>query len=344
MFSDSGNGITVGNDGTGALSVNSLGTVALTGTAGITIGYTNGASGMMTVNGGHVTEAATSYGINMANNAGAASAMLVENAGTVSMAGGGLNIAAFASLTSASVTVTGAGALLQYTGPNNIDVGGSGSGTLTVSNGGSLAMTGTGGIGVDSRDGTASAMSVAAAGVLSNYINVGISGAAAMTVSDGGIVNLDTYSSVGLFAGSSGSVVIGGTTSAAAVNLSGGNLNVGLDGNGALTVNHLGTLALTGTAGIVVGYTASAIGTMIVNGGVVTEASTDNGVSVGVTANATGSMLIENQGLGYHRGRRDVPRLRLRHYRHRDGHGKWLPAIQHWKLQRRRVRSRRPVD
>ena len=155
----------VGNDGTGALTVNKLGTIAITGTAGITVGYTTGAVGVMTVNDGLVTEGGSTYGINLANYAGAMASLLIENGGTVALAGGGINAALFASGATGTFTVTGANALLETTGNGGVDVGGPGNATLTVSNGGSLAMLGTGGINVDFTDGSSSQMTVADASV-----------------------------------------------------------------------------------------------------------------------------------------------------------------------------------
>ena len=238
-------GLTVGNAGNGSLTVNALGTIALTGTAGILVGQSAGATGRMTVNGGVVTEGATTSGFTVGLSSGAAASLQITNNGMVSLAGGGMAIASGTGA-NGSVSLSGAGSTLKTSGTAGITVGGSGNGTLTVAAGG--VVNDGNGLTVGANTSSHGLVSITGGGILASSINVGGNGGGTGTLAiTGGTVTTGGILGIGIGTGSSGTVSISG----AGAGLSAANIEVGEAGAGTLTIQgrtlSTGNLSLGGS-------------------------------------------------------------------------------------------------
>ena len=262
----------------------------------------------MTVNDGQVTVGPSSFGINLGITSNATGSLLIENAGTVALAGGGLSLG-FGSASSGTVTVTGAGSKLTDGSTNGyVTIGGSGDGALTVSNGGSFAMTGTAGLTIGSNSGSASEMTVSGGTVsvaaTAGGLFVGGGGAGTLTVENSGSVGDGSGLTVGSASGADGvlSIGSGGTVTAAQVNAgqgagsSGimsvlgtgsdlgvtGSLNVGESGSGLLDVSQGATVT---AASLDIGQAGGGSGVLSVSGS-------------GSTLTTTGSLVLGAAGAG----------------------------------------------
>ena len=241
--------------------------------------------------------------------------VLIGNVGTFMSNGttftaGGIGIG----YSSAGGTVTVAGAGSQLITYGGMTVGHGGTGTLDVDNGGTVSFANyglnignqTGGVGIVTVGGTGAAAalnflpasgSIAAASGITFGNNAGTQGT--LVVADNGAINLNGtgFVSVGGAAGTFGDIIVGGTTAAAVIDANVAGLTIGNSGTGVATVNSRGTISENGTLGIaiVLGQFSGSTGTLVVNGGLVTEGTAATGLTTGLDG-GSGTLLVENQG------------------------------------------------
>ncbi len=252
-------GISVGQSGTGSLTVNTLGTIAMTGTGGIGIGTTSGATGSLIIDGGLLTQNSTANGIGVGNASGTNTSMLVENAGTVSLGGNWLTLGS-PNGSSGTVTVTGSGSDVKTTGTAGITIGNSGTGVLDVTAGGTVDLESNARIVVANNFNSNGQLNVTGGNVVlgagSSGMFVGGSGAGLLNVTSGDVSD-GSFLIAGANQNNHGTVTIsGGIVSAASV-------DIGQFGTGTATITG-GTLFTGGVFGIGVGNSGS--GTVTVSG------------------------------------------------------------------------------
>jgi len=218
-----------------------------------------------------------------------------------------------------NVTVTAGGFWnLANNGIGCANVGLAGSGTLSVLNGGSVAIgnvgtffnNGTtfteGGIGIGISLGATGTVTVSGAGSqLSSQdgMTVGRFGQASVNILNGGTVTITGAGiNVGASAaaGSSGTITIGGSGAAAVLNFGSlaSGFGVGGGSQGTVTVSSNGTISMVGTGGIGVGVSASATGLMVVNGSgaLINQGAASTGIGIADGASSTGTVVVENGG------------------------------------------------
>ncbi|HEY1935903.1 MAG TPA: hypothetical protein VGG99_28185, partial [Acetobacteraceae bacterium] len=253
-------GMNVGLAGTGDVQVLNGGTIQLTGTNGISIGTSVGASGTFLVSGTDPSSGAPAL-LSMASTtkgitAGADGQGLldVESGGSIALNGTG-GIAIGQSIDgSGLVIVNGPDAFITLgTASSGIGIAQAGTttGTLLVENGGTILLNGTGGI------------------------------------TDGG------------FAGSNGLIVIDGPNALIDEGAAGSGMGVGAAGNGTLEIENGGTFALqaTGTnAGIGVGQTGGSSGLIVVTG--TSSLLSQNTPNAGLAIGGSGQGTLEVQSGG----------------------------------------------
>ena len=224
----------LGQSGSGSLTISDGGQVLQTG--GGFISTNSSAVGIATVTG---VGSAWSVGSDqiIVGWTGGKGTLNIEAGGTVNSVG---FVAGYAASTTGDVLVDGTGSSLHSAGP--MDIGLSGTGTLTISNGGQVTgglatgnsyfniATNSGSNGRVEVNGTGSSLNIV------NRINVGNSGSGALTVSNGGAV-AGTALYVGNSAAAVGTVLVDGAGSS----LSAASVNFGV-GSGALTVSDGGTV------------------------------------------------------------------------------------------------------
>jgi T5SS/PEP-CTERM-associated repeat protein len=281
--------------------------------------------------------------------------VVVENGATLTDQEGG-SIGSSPDSAGAVTIETGGLWNLAYNGvAGGLSVATSGAGTLSVLNGGTVTVGApltylngnsagtsvtTGGIGIGQTSGATGTILVSGAGSelsTQDGMSVGKGGQGLLEILNGGTVAV-TGSGIGVGqtadAGSSGTVIVGGTGAAAFLNFgtAASGLGVGDASEGTLIVADNGTINLNGTgyltvgsaagsfgdvvvggttasavinigtAGLTVGntgpgaHTPGAAGSMTVNGGKITESSTTNGLNVGQNSGAAAAVLIENGG------------------------------------------------
>ncbi|QWG18721.1 autotransporter outer membrane beta-barrel domain-containing protein [Bradyrhizobium sediminis] len=284
-----GSDIVVGNGGTGTLMVSNGGTVSATKWTSI-IGHSAGSVGTATITGaGSRWSNASDFYVGQ-NGIGS---LTIANGGAVSVAGN--VVLGYQAGSSGTATVTGAGSV--WTNSGDVDVGRSGSGVLTIANGGAVSAAGfvtlatmAGSVGTLNIGGAAGAAAVAAgtlnaatiqfgagAGAI-NFNHTSTSYAFASAISGLGTINQVAGTTI-LTADSSGFT--------GATNVSGGRLAVnGSLANSIVTASGGGML---GGNGIVGGIVANAggiigpgnsIGTLNVNGNVAFAAGSTYQVEV----------------------------------------------------------------
>ncbi len=303
-FGATSGGLTIGKAGTGSLEVDALGTISMTGTGGIAIGQTAGATGAVTVNGGAIIQGVSAGGIGVGQIAGATASLLIQNGGTVQLQGNGISAATTATADSGTITVTGTNSLLQTTGTAAIDIGKTGNGALIVSGGtvndaNALRVGGTGAASgtVSVTGGTITAATLtldsAAGGTATGILTINAGGVVKTTGSAtinqngfvtlaGGTLNVATSSGALTLNGGAnvsgfGRIVVGNgagvLAGTGAVSASGGMLDITGAGSQSFTINAGATLKLdNGFAGATtptVNFTAGAPETLILGGGVV---------------------------------------------------------------------------
>lgn len=274
-------GLTVGYGGRGTLTVSNGGT-AVDSSSGYSIGSLPGGAGLVIVTGAGSSLSTTS-GLEVG----------FVGSGTLDISNGGSVSAGYAFIgalpgSKGVVTVDGAGSSLSTAGLfGYLIVGNSGTGTLTVSNGGTVTTGGTafigenaGGVGIATVDGAGSSWTA-------GELRVGDSGNGTLTISNGGAVTSDD-SAIGYYAGSTGVVTV---TGAGSTWTNGNDLAVGLEGHGTLTIADGGAVHTT-----VDGYIGGEPGST----GVVTVDGAGSSWTVGrnllVGSYGSGALTITNGG------------------------------------------------
>ena len=283
-------GASVGRTGQGLMNILNGGTVAFTGTRGITAGVSVGSVGTITVGGtgaaALLTLGASATGI--AVGGAGQGTLAVSTGGTIQMGGTG-GLAAGQSLTGTGlITVNGFGALINMgTNAGGLSIGqaGSSSSTLTVLNGGTILNAGTGGVSVGQLAGAVGLIQVSGQGALLNNtsttagMSVGQAGTGTLLVMAGGGVTIGAQGlSIGVTATGQGTVTVdNGTLSAAGI-------TVGDYGAGSLGVNNGGVIN-AGTNTISIGNQPGGSGSVTVGGnGARVNAGNLNIASSGTTA------------------------------------------------------------
>lgn len=257
------------------------------GTGGLTVG----AGGTLVLNGGQAS---------VGRDAGATGALGIAAGGLVRLAGSAFANAALAvgDAGSGSVSVSGAGALLDMTaGPVAVGVRG-GAGTLTVANGGTVVAAGLR-VGLGGR-GT---LSIGAGGTLSvgpdpaglGGLAIGVGAAVAGQSGGSGTASI----AAGGFVRSLGRIDVGGggdsgTLSVAGSLEAGGSMVIGTgtgSGAGRVTIGAGGVLTLAAGTGLALGLPGSS-GTLAVSG----VGATLNAGNAAVTVGAGGSGLLSVSG------------------------------------------------
>jgi T5SS/PEP-CTERM-associated repeat protein len=283
--------LNVGNGGSGSLSVLNGGSVEVgaTGTfysngttftgGGIAVGHSVGSSGTLTVGpGGQLTDAA---GIDVGR-AGQGT-LAVQNGGTVAITGDGI-FAGVSAGSSGTVTVSGQRSLLNLgTSAQDIVVGDSGQGLMSITNGATLSDLSTGGgLAIGLEAGGSGTVVVSGPGALLNIgtagsgIGMGHGGQGVLDVLAGGTVAVNSVGH-GIGIGGTGTNVTGSATilvsgpGALLSTTDGDSVFIGLGGTGTLSAGDGGNVAMGGTLNIA-GTTAAASGVLdILAGGTVTD-------------------------------------------------------------------------
>ena len=242
--------------GTGSLVKVGAGTLTLSGNANL--GGTTIDGGTLAVNGGTLNASNT---IILGSSAGSS---------------GTLNIGAGGSATT-----------------QNLIVGQSGVGTLAVQNGGTLTDFG-GFVGdLPGSQGTATVSGAGSTWTNTDTIQVGGLGTGTLTIENGGTVNSGGGGSIGLSAGSTGTVTVTGPGSTWN-NSPGGGLNIGSFGTGTLTIANGGMVINNTAFAANIGNGAGSQGTVTVTGAGSTW-SNSSGVNIGNLG--TGTLTIADGGI-----------------------------------------------
>jgi outer membrane autotransporter protein len=218
--------------------------------------------------------------------------------GTVTIGAGGLGIlktttGLVGSQSGSQGAVDVSGAIASWTNTGTLVVGSSGTGTLTIQNRGTVT-DGAGFIG-NLPGGLGTVMVTGAGSSWSNAgsVVVGGLGTGALTIQDGGTVNSGGGGSVGLSAGSTGTVTVTGPGSIWN-NSPGGGLNIGSFGTGTLTVANGGMVNNNTAFTANIGNGAGSQGTATVTGAG-SIWSNSSGVNVGNLG--TGTLTIADSGV-----------------------------------------------
>jgi T5SS/PEP-CTERM-associated repeat protein len=283
--------IYVGDSGTGTLTVSSGGSLS-NGYLfiGGVIANNGGSSGSVTVDGigsnwtdqsdlyiansgsGSLTVSNGATLINGYNNIGA---VLANNAGSIGL-----------------VTIDGTGS--SWTDSGDLYIANSGSGSMTVSNGGSVE-NGIAEFGASIANNAGSIGSVTVTGSTSTWsddgdLYVGNSGAGTLTISNGGSVtsaNIVSGAVIGNNAGAAGTVTVTGNGSSW---IASSDLTVGGSGSGTLAISSGGSVSDNNGW---IGYSAGSIGTVTVDG---SASNWNNSGNLTVGNNGTGTLAITNGG------------------------------------------------
>ena len=268
----------VGYYGIGVLRITNGG--AVSNPSGF-IGYYNGSCGTVTIDG---AGSSWTNGSDLYVGYYGSGALHISNGGTVS--GSSYEYIGYYSGSSGTATIDGNGS--TWTSAAGLYVGGSGSGTINIINGGNIHNTftyiglGNGSSGTATIDGNGSEWTS------NNYLNVGYSGTGALHITNGGIVsNNDGY--IGHLNGSSGTATVDGSDSKWTNR---GGLYVGYSGSGALHVSGGGTVSCSSYEYI--GYYNGSSGTATVDGPGSTWTNTSS-LSVGDSGSA--GLSITNGGI-----------------------------------------------
>ncbi len=346
--------VTVGNNGTGSLSVSNGGTVNFSNSAGISIGHGDGSVGTLTVgSGGTLTAGAGGAAIGVM--AGAQGTVSIQGAGSSltssgylnvgdaatgasGQPGGSLLISTGASVTTAglnignqsggvgAVSVDGAGSSLSST--QNVTVGNNGTGSLYVSNGGTVNLSNSAGISIGHGDGSVGFLTMGSGGTLTAGVGgadigvmagaqgtVSIQGAGSSLTSSGYLIVGDAATGASGQAGGSLSISSGASVTTAGLNIgnqSGGvgavsvdaagsslsstqYITIGNNGTGSLYVTNGGTVNFSTSAGISIGHGDGSVGTLMVGSGGTLTLGT-GGADIGVMAGAQGTASIQGAG------------------------------------------------
>jgi T5SS/PEP-CTERM-associated repeat protein/autotransporter-associated beta strand protein len=246
------NDIAVGVAGNGTLQITNG---AVVNTSNGDVGQLTGSTGTATVDG--AGSRWSNSGVLLVGDAGTGT-LTISNGASASGGYHGIRIGESATGIG-TITVTGNGSTLS-TNPFLI-VGDYGTGTLTIENGATGAISGP--IDLGSFSGSSGTVTVTGAGsTLQTFatLNVGDSGTGTLNVQDGGAVTA-VSASLGFSPGSSGQVTVAGTGSSLTTSFG---LIIGYFGAGALTVLNGGTVQ--STSFVALGYGSGSSGTVTVDG------------------------------------------------------------------------------
>ena len=288
--------LTVGQNGTGTLNINTTGSV----TAGNTIIGNAVTTGIGTVNVGGLDAILNTTGLTVGQSG--TGTLTITDSGVVNSAGTG-NIGNAANSTG-TVELGSAGQwnLVNGTGAaQNLTVGGNGTGTLnvhttgTVTAGNTTIGSGATGVGNATVDGSGSVLNAA-------VLTVGGNGQGALDVTGGGTVNTSSYVLIGNSINTGvGEVTVNGANSVLNANgspsASWGSLYVGNTGTGTLVIADSGVV--NSTLSGVVGNAAGSQGEIDVSGGGqlnLKNTVTDALQSLTVGSNGTGILTIHDAG------------------------------------------------
>ena len=252
----SGSDVTVNSNATIASAVTSAGGLSVTGKGALTLTGASNLGGSLLIRG--------------------PGAVQITSGGTVSDTGGAV---------SGIATVTGIGS--QWTSTGALSVGSSGTGTLAITNFGSVSDS-AGYIG----NSTGSTGVVSVSGAAATWTNtgdlvVGGSGAGTLAMSgDGDVSDADGY--IGADRGGNGSVTVSGVGSTW---INTGSLIVGSTGSGTLTINN-GAYVTDETGGII-GNAKTGNGAVTVSG---VGSTWTNAQNLYVGDSGSGTLVIENGG------------------------------------------------
>jgi len=270
----------VGNSGNGVLSVQNGGQISNT-QGYIAVG--SATSGTATVTGTGSIWTSSSF---LAVGYGGTGALTINSGGSVNAAGSSIigNLAG----STGTATVTGSGS--TWTGGGTMTVGNNGTGSLTISSGGTVSNT-SGTIGnVANSVGTATVTGIGSSWANSGDLRVGNSGTAALTISDGGTIS-NTSGYIGLSVGSIGTATVTGSGSSWT---NSSYLYVGNSGTGTLNVQNSGGVTLAGTGNLIVGAVAAGGTLNISSGGVVNN--TGGASFIGYYTGSNGTATISGSG------------------------------------------------
>jgi T5SS/PEP-CTERM-associated repeat protein len=312
--------VTVGNGGTGSLTVSTGGQVS---TAGMAVGGQSTGVGTLTIGaGGLVNIGTTALGV--ANTAGSSGTVLIDGGQLVL----GQSFSAIGNLGSGSLTIqnggqasfsalglgaqsTGMGVVTVGNGngqsvlnvSNSLGVGNQGSGQLTINSGGIVNVTGSGGVSIGSATGSNGQVTVNG-GQLSAlgqnaFFSVGNSGTGTLTVQNGGQLSANllslgsnttgvgTASIIGTGAGNPVQTTVSLAGPSAGSNAS--NFDIGAQGTGAVNVSNGAVLSYAvGNANCATMF----CGTFVGNGAGSTGSLTLTGA--GTTVNLATSLVVGN--------------------------------------------------
>ncbi|WP_136622784.1 autotransporter domain-containing protein, partial [Mesorhizobium sp. 10.2.3] len=240
----------VGRGGTGTLTIQNGGKVSA---ANGYLGANAGSTGTATVVG--ADSAWTNSGSLYVGNRGAGT-LTIQNGGKVSNLGNGF--LGYKVGSTGTVTVDGVGS--SWINSGDLYVGDSGTGTLTIENGGKVSNAGIGWIGTDV--GSTGTATVDGAGSVWNSAGlvVGSGGTGTLTIQNGGKVS-SVSSWIGLVPGSTGTVTVDGAGSAWT---NSDTLVVGPYGTGMLTIANGGTVSTA--SGMEIAAFAGSTGTLNIGG------------------------------------------------------------------------------
>jgi T5SS/PEP-CTERM-associated repeat protein len=277
IWNNSGS-LSVGGSGSGTLSITNGGSVIISSSnSGFDpiayIGRDSGSTGVVTVNG--VGSIWNNSGDLSVGSSGSGT-LSITDGGSVINSNSGPDPSAYIGRNSGStgvVTVDGGGSI--WNNSSSLSVGGSGSGTLSITNGASVTCHG-GGInsGVVTVDGAGSTWTSNGA------IGIGTQGSGTLSIANGGSVS---YYGGGYI--NSGVVTVEGAGST----WSAGSLSVGGYGSGTLSITSGGSVIGSGTVG---GHTGSA-GVVTVNG---IGSTWKNSGDISIGDEGSGTLSITNGG------------------------------------------------
>ncbi|UFS78561.1 autotransporter domain-containing protein [Tardiphaga sp. 37S4] len=268
----------VGDSGTGTLTIRNGGTVS--NVAGY-LGSLAGSTGTVTVDG--AGSSWTSSSTLFVGRSGTGT-LTIRNGGNVSNAGFGY--LGFTAGTTGSATVDGAGS--TWTNSSTLIAGVSGTGTLTIKNGGKVSNAGIGVLGFNAGStGTATVDGTGSAWTNSSDLYLGFRGTGTLTIQNGGAVSNAGFGYLGFTAGSTGTATVDGAGSSWT---SSSVLILGDSGTGTLTIRNGGTVS--NVAGYL-GSLAGSTGTVTVDGA---GSSWTNSSDLNVGNSGTGTLTIQNGG------------------------------------------------
>ncbi|MDP2124913.1 MAG: autotransporter domain-containing protein [Parvibaculum sp.] len=278
--------ILVGNAGTGALTIDTGGTVNSFSTR---LGQTATGIGTLTLDGAGTTLDST--GDLLAGVAGQGTIDILNGA----TASGGIFWIGLGASSTGIVNIDGAGS--NWTGVTLTYVGEDGDGTLTITDGG--AASNSGGFIAFGAGSTGAATVDGANSLWTNNgdLHVGRSGTGTLDVTAGGTVT-STNGRIGTFAAGTGTAVIDGAGSAWTI---AGDLTVGQAGSGVLTLANGAAVTVNGGAGTVnIASNGGSAGTLNIgaaSGGAAVAAGTLDAASL-VFGTGTGELVFNHTGLG----------------------------------------------